>query len=1359
MPNELEVIGVSRPGSFDPAKDYAEVIARSGSNDEWIADFDLNEISQIFRYDLAVLSQLLFVEGAVLFEAGGTIGQPIAGVALGGDILGSGGIYRGIRDTQIYTVRIVTPGAVGTATYTWSSTGSDNPYVGGTTVPITAIAPSLAAALGEPQQYAHPVGTLGVVVYFVNPTGAVNASSWLVQATYGAQPPVVTKASPDAGHDRLHCSDVVTVVAGAPRRVRAATLTVPAATTGVTIIYGEWTRRIVTHAEDPLLVDPLSDTPTAYRMQWPMVYRTENTSGLALGPNEVERRVFPLYVWDRATNVVTRVVRRPYAIDLELTQGAVDAERMINVKGNILLQGVLAELDRGAHGAYVVKPRAPSARATLSTNAAPSGTRRIALAPSVVRVEGILVKHDDPVELDVDQATEFTTVAGEQHTYSAALGGFFLNKAVGERVFPIRAIAQLRAHVQVGTGSGGSGSGYEVLTRGSDDTLNQLNPVDPGSWIVSANAGGGGTVYAQGTGSGQWQLVGQAITWPGGGGPTGGASYHVRYKYNRVMVENVDFTLDASGFINFAPAGVDPFDTGIVTVDYTAYLPRVDRIIVRPSGDYVWVKGLAAEEPLVPVLPALTCPYVRVELGAGPAGIVRLVSEDNDAVYMEQLNRTIRAVRELTANDATQDMHNQLRDGTTGNPIDIQAEAFATLDVADQFYTAGGVTFDALIDTLAGELTLPFTAATYLPTRQTAGLPGGETAVRVGGDFFTLPYTDELAITQDAYSREYPVNPYADFTPEDPELRLTPDQDLFLEIVSQTVNDVAQIRKLQALRRGLISGPEAARLLRDFRAANGRPAGRLEVIGNLDPEVVGSYVSTLPALYMRQITLTVSGVHLLAGEKVRAKFDGKDVVLTAVAPTTTGGTQGTGGDAAAVVCTPVTLVSGDITDSGGAFVATFPVPPNVPIGTRQLVLYGNLANAGATWNSADPTAGGYVVRGALPFTSEGEVRTTVTQTRTLQVIKEPIAQSVVFPEARMLSRIEVPLATKGAPGDQPLIFQIRGTDRSGKASTPTDEVLTSITREPAALNAGPASVNTFVPTDPVLAFPNEYRALSFRSASNAYQAYVAALGEPNRATGGVIQSQAIPGGIFMDSANNTDWTLRQGWDLRCKVYVAKYTVSTALLYLSRISHTDITGFTLHVDEARPDGTAIDWEYSVDGAALTAGGKVWRPFVPFVPVEVPPLPDGSVGDTLDLRATLRTSSLYVSPGVHQRNCSVLVTSNKLTAVYVSKPKALSANAIGGGNECTITAHVEVLHAPGGSHALYVSVNNGANWHAVTLAAAGVLEDGFTRYTGAFDFGALPAESAVRRLRTRLELTTPNKALRPRAHRLGAYAEPV
>lgn len=1356
MPNQLEVIGVTRPDSFDPSKDYAEIIARG---DNRIGDYDLNDQAKMFRYDLAMALRLVFAEGAVLFEAGGTIAPPIAGVALGGDLLASAGTYRGIIESQLYTVQIVTPGGAGVATYTWRSTGSDNPDIVGTAVPITAIAPSLAAALDNPDKYAHALGTLGVLISFINPTGSVNASSWVVLASYGAQPPVVTKGSPDAGHDTIACSDIVTVIQGAPRRVRADALTVVAATSGVTIIYGEWTRRIVTDAEDPALVDPLADWPQAYRMQWRVVYRATDTSTVALGPNEIERRVFPLYTWDRATNLVRRVIERPYAIDLGLTQGSVDAQRLLNVDQSVLLQGELAALDAGAHGSYVILPRAPLARATMSTNAAAAGKRRIALAPSKLRVEGILVRHDQPFELDVDQATEFTTVLGEQHTYSSALGGFYLNKAVGERTFPIRAIGQLRAHVQVGTGSGGSGSGYEVLTKGSDDTLNQLNPVDPGSWIVSSTAGGGGTVYAQDTGahsSGQWVLSGQQITWPNGGGPTGGASYHVRYKYNRVMVENVDYVLNADGFVTFSPSGVDPVNAGIVTVDYTAYLPRVDAIIVRPSGDYVWVKGLAAEEPLIPALPALTCPYVRVELAAGPAGVIRLVPFDNDAVYMEQINRAFRAIRELNDTVLLQDLHNQMRDGTTGNPIDIFAEAFTTLDIGDLAYdNLAGVSFDAFIDRLTGELTLPFAAATYAPARETAGLPGGETAVRVGDTFFTLPYTDELAITQDAYSRSYPVNPYADFTAEDPEFRLTPDQDVFLDAATQSVNTIGQIRKMQALKRGIISPAEAQRLLRDFREKNGRPAGRGEVLGNLDPEVVGNFVTTLPALYMRQITLTLFGIHCLAGEKIRVKFDGKDIATLTAVPAT-GTTQG---DAATVVCTPVTPPAGDVTDLGGSFAATFAIPASVPVGTRLVTIYGNRGNVSATWNSANPALGGYAVLGSMPFTSEGSVRVSVTESRTLQVIKEPIAQSLIFPEARMLSRIDVPFETKAANGGPPLVFQIRGTGRSGKASTPTDEVLTTISREAAAVNVGAASVNTFVPGDPVLCFPNEYRAVMFRSASDAYRAYIAALGEPNLATGGVIDKQAINGGIFMDSANNTDWTLRQGWDLRCKAYVAKYTVSAATLYLARISHTDITGFTLNVDQALPDGTSIDWEYSVDSAGLTAGGKVWKPFVPFVPVEVPPLSDGSVGDALDLRATLRTTSLYVSPGVHRRNLSVLVTTNRTQATYVSKPKTLSANAVGGGNECTITSSVEILDAPDGAHHLYVTVDNGAHWHEVTLTAAGVLEDGFTRYTGSFDFGALPAESVVRRLRTRLELTTPNKALRPRAHRLGAYAEPL
>ena len=1354
---------VTRPESFDPTKNYALVVARGGN---WLGDYDINDLQRILRHDQAVLSKLLFAEGAIQFETGGAIAPPVVGSALGGDALLSRGTYVGI-ESQNYIVTVVTGGIGGTATFTWRSTGSDNPAFAGKTVTIPAIALNAAAVTSEPNKYECPLGALGAKIAFVNANGIVNgSSSWVVQVTYGARPPLVVKASPDASHDTIRCYDIVSVIEGRPHRAAETAFVVPATDEGTTTIYGQWTRSIVTHQTDPELKNAASGRAQAWRERWMLTYQIEDTSDLPLAAQVIERRVFPLYTWNRATDEVRKVQQRPFAIDIGQTQGSLNADRLLNVDQNELLKGILATRTFDAHGSFVAAPLADEEpRAVLSTNTASAGKVRLTLAPSVVYVRGIPIVHNAPTDIEVDQATEFASVTGEQTTYTGTK--FALKKAIGERFFPIRAISSLQAHVQIGTGSGGSGTGYETRSHsaGVDDALVNANIVS--LLVVSANANGS-SPYTAGTGVNQYTLVGDKIHWGSGTGSI--ATYYVSYRFNRSMVQDVDYVLQPDGYIDFSPGGSDPVTGGIVTTSYSYFLPRIDAIVVRPSGDYQVVRGIPAEVPVLPTIPSLNLRYVRVELAAGATGTVTPRRFDNDAIGMEALNRLRNAVEELTRNFAIADLFNQARAKTTGNFIDILCDDFAATDLADQVFSDGvAVAYDALIDVDAGELTVPFTPSLYTPDRATTNLPAGETAVRIGGAFYTIPFTDEIAITQQEYSQSYPVNPYADFTEEPVETRVTPDQDFFEAIGgARTATEIVQIRKTRALAEGLLSRQDADRLIRDFRARNGRSPRRGELLGSLAPEVVSRTAESIPARYMRQITLTLTGIRYVPGEKIRAKFDGKDVTLTHVVATP--GAQGTGGDAAAIVASADTIVGGDVTLRGGEWAATFLIPADVPVGTREIVLYGNMANASATWNSANPAAGNYVIRDVLPFTSNGTIRTTVTEERERQIILEPIAQSVIFPQLAMISKVDIPLAAKPANGAPPLVFQIRATDRSGLASTPTEVILESLAKQASQVNVGASSSNVFTPADPVLCQPNEYRALVLRSESNAYEAYVAILGSAAQAGGGTVNEQQIPGGIFMDSANNTDWTLHQGWDLRMRLWVARFAgtvaglttapVAAARTYFDQIALANMTGFTLNVDQVQPDGTAIDWEYSTDGLARNAVGKAWKPFVPFVPIEL-----DAVATTLDLRATLRTDSVYVSPAIHRRNLSVLVTVNKTAFVYVSKRKTLTEDAT------HIKGEIEIIEAPGTGNTVtkvFVSVDGDAavpTWRGTAngtpctidsgLTFGGTYPDGFSRYT--FDISGFTT-SEKKQLRLRIEGGTPDRAKRPRIRQVTSYQTP-
>ncbi len=1268
---------VTRPDSFDPTKDYAVVIARG---DEWLGDYDINDAQLMQRYDQEAFSRLLVREGAVVFETGGTIAPPVAGVILGSDALGSAGEYVGV-ESQLYTVTIGTGGLAGVATYSWKSTGGDNPDVAGTQVLVRAIAPDLVTALADLATYGHAVGLVGVQVVFVNPNGFLTAgNSWVVQATYGARAPIVD------GND-LIVPTILVPVKGRVHRVVGARLTYPALGSGFSTVYGEFTRVVVTHTDDPTLRDLLSDTPQAWRARWRMVLRTTDTSAAPPGANEVERRVYPLYRWDRATNVVQPVVPNPYAIDIGKTEGALDATRLLNVPKNELLRGYLAKRTSGAHGSFVVAPLPPTPRAQISTNPPTAGKIRLTLPPITASVEGVDVELATPTEVEVDQATDTALVTDEPFTYAAADNPFVVKKAQGERPLPIHSIVKVTALVQVGVLGVG---GYEQVTRGggTDDALLKT-PVT--SILRISNTQGGAANYTLGV---HYSLVGNGVHWISGA-PSGGASYYVAYQHNKTMVPGADYVL-ATNAVDFSPGGDNPVEGSQPQVDYRYYLPRHDAIVLRPNGAVAVVKGLPAELPEPPDLPQLTLPYVRVEIAANGPAAVRKFS--NDRVTMETLNQVIAALDELTRNTARLEQTSQASARTSSSLLDILVDAFATLQVADQTYNAGGHVFDATIDTETGELTLPFTQSVQALARVAA--PGGDTDVRVGGAFMTLPYAPELAIDAGKWSVPYPVNPYADFRPEPPSARLEPSQDVWVDTTQ-------------------VSGT-ATRIVQNGRHINFRIVGRFTEIE--------TRVTEIPALFMRQIAVRLLAFHCVPGERIRLLFDGKVVPLTAVAPTTQGP------DAFTVIAR-----APDASHQYGDVVATFTVPANVPVGTVPVDVYGD-GGVGGAW------PGAYVLRTRLTYSSAGVRRETATELVTVLVQNDPIAQSVVFPQPRMIARVDLPLAAKPANGAAPLVVEVRGTDRSGNASTPINEVLAAIPKEPADLAIGVNSAsnasNQLVLADPVMAFPNEFRSIVLRSASNAYQAYVAQLGGPDRVSGGFIQENQIPSGIFMDSSNNVDWTPRQGWDLRFKVWVAKMSALEAKLYYGRVTLANMTALFLNVDQVVPDGTSIEWQYSTDGVALGGGGKVWTTFQPFTLTEF-----SAVAATLDVRAILRSSDPYVTPAVHRYNTSALIQQNKLAGKYVSTRKTLTEPAT------AVRGSIELLTPSGGTQAVLVSLDDGATWSAVSTVSQEVAANGFTLLT--FE----QTVSSGTRLRARVDQTTADRARRPRARRLTVYAEPV
>jgi len=1257
---------VTRPDSFDPAKDYALVVARG---DHPLGDYDVIDAQKILRYDLATFGNQIVNEGAIIAEAGGTIGTPEPAVIIGGDLLGAAGTYLG-TSSQVYTVKLLTSGAGGEAMYTWSSTGLDNPQYVNQPFAVKAVATSISAGLADLAQYGCPVGVNGMQVVFVNPGGRVHgASSWVVQATYGAQPPVVSG-------NTITVSDVLIFMAGKVHRVKGETLTYPAATTGVAVIYAEWTRSLVSNTDDPMLTDPLSDEPQAYRERWVMVLSTTDTSGTSLPPNILERKVIPIYRWDRATDEVTSVNPIPFRIALDKTEGALPAARLVNVDQAETFRGLLAPRTFEPHGHFVCLPRGANARAYPSTNPASAGKLRITIPPAIAYIEGVRYQSEDSQDIELDQASDTKLVSDEPIAFSGALTYPLGKSGLG---FPIAAITKCTAYVGL--------VGQNMTRSGTtDDTL----PLSPVVSVEKVNVGA--AIFSSPK---NWSLqTGGIIRWvPGTFAdapntstpiPTSGQSYTVDYTYNKTMVTPADYKL-TGGSIDFsAPGGDLPKVGSSFQVDYTYFLWRTDGVMIRPTGEIAVIRGIPQDTIQYPILPMYALPYCLVTVSPG-TGTVRITGYTNDALTMEELCYIRDESVRQKINAARLDLAAQARSQTTANLFDIQTEAFSTTSIADPAYNAAGIAYDATIDTVEQELTLPYTQAIF---PLVPAVPG--TTVRTGDAFFSIPYVDELAVDAPRWSTDYPVNPYADFRPEPPLLRLTPDRDYWIDSLTLTSTE--------------------SRIVQNGRHEDWR------IVGTFTTNQ--TQVRNIPFIYMRQIAIQLTANHLVPGEKLRVRIDGKDVGITAQSGTAQI-------DGFTVQATPNTA-----TEKGGDANMQATIPPLVPTGVTAVELFGDNGVPGAVWPA------GYMLRAAQNFESNGTLRLVTTQSVVTLVQNDPVAQSVIFPVPRMITKVVAPIAatpphTATSP---PLVCEIRATDRSGEASSPTAAVLARVSKSPQDWATDPSAV--FL--DPVYQPANIYRGIVLRSSSNLYRVYVSQLGGPDRVSGGFITQQQIDAGIFMDSSNNRDWTLRQDWDLRCQVYVAKLTATEAYIYYQALNTPGATAIFLTVDQVVPDACSITWQYTRDN------GANWSSFDPFTLTELP-----AVSPIIQIRARLWTRDGYVTPVVHRTNAQLLVLANKLSGRYVSHKTDLS------GTKSSVSGQVDMQLPSGAQATVFISTNNGTTWVQVqTPVQQGVSDDGFTILK--FNCPGLTSATPFGALRMRVDLATTNAAARPRVKRLYCYA---
>jgi hypothetical protein len=320
----------------------------------------------------------------------------------------------------------------------------------------------------------------------------------------------------------------VVYIDGHIEQVPGATLTYdPAKTSGVDYVYVELLKYNYTHNQDAMLINPATGEPTAEREKWVLVLRERDTSGDALPNNVTQRKVVPIYKFDRETGEVTATIQEKSNMYLRDLLGTLPGSRItvssitedqLNFAAaeglNSLLQN-LAERTYDQAGSYLVR----GFDSFIGGN--DGSSVQVVTNAGRAYIQGFRLQKDLPTTTTVPKSVATKSVRGEQKTYNVNQRRYALNCSPLKETTQVEAIVEITANVTRGSVGGG-------------EDLLRPNPV-----VDILEVSQGATIFREGT---DWQQSGNNVDWLGSGNePAIGTTYTVRWTYVKQMVKGTDY--------------------------------------------------------------------------------------------------------------------------------------------------------------------------------------------------------------------------------------------------------------------------------------------------------------------------------------------------------------------------------------------------------------------------------------------------------------------------------------------------------------------------------------------------------------------------------------------------------------------------------------------------------------------------------------------------------------------------------------------------------------------------------------------------------------------------------------------------
>lgn len=944
---------------------------------------------------------------------------------------------------------------------------------------------------------------------------------------------------------------------------------------------------------------------------------------------------------------------------------------------------------------------------SLEENKANPDKVNIIVQPGYAFVQGYEVEKPYATTLTVDKSATYESIPVEQHVYHTGTDSYELSMPNVRKINSIS--AQIQQTITVN----------HKAKDGTDSLIDNLISVDK-----VYTEGASGVTYTEGV---DYRVSGNSLDWsfPTGAEPAANASYLATVTYNKPLTGGgVDYTStiskDVNGITTISFAGATgsgntaayvPKDGGYITMNYDAYLYRIDSVYLDKDANLVVHTGQPGRKEVVAepeIDDPLTLKIGTVTLYPNSSEGYCLTNPITNMTF-DKLNKMLNRVVNLEYNEIINSLDNQtIAEHTPMTLRGVFTDAFVTMDKYDASYDSRGTATDGfkanvMFSSDDGQITLPKDAED--PYQAT--LVGDSSTAATWGRLVTAPFTEFPVVQQLQASEFVSVVPYGNNKVEGT-LTIDPAEDNWIEESKVTVNQVDTHMYDTGrwwLHKTDVSGGKTQAYYNKNVDWDQKLKGKPKTISGTITSSGGTEVTETQIQYMR-----VQDIHFVA-QGLKANQDNLVLrfnnILVDIKPAS-GYSKGS-------------TTAGSIkADASGIAKGTFTMPENVLCGKVQVILDSDLSSATTT----------YVAQGINKVTTDTIIKTYVTANLT-----DPLAQSFQTKDARILSGVNLYFGAKSATSS--VNVQIRAMSNTG---LPTTTVYGSQVLLPDEVNVSSdgSAVTKVRFDDPVMTTAGDSYAIVVISDSKEYQLACATTDSNALDGSGKIQGQAYQEGVLFKSSNGATWTAAQNSDMKFEVIGAKFN-PTATMEFDPFTNMNLDEFVLFPTYLTPDTTGCTWEYRIkmEGDSGDLSTMEWLPLSSFTLTDA-----GGTASEVQLRATFSANE-YISPLMSLSDLQFGAFTTALRGDYVGMTLDMTEAPYN-----TITMNYPV-NLPGASTVTpEYSTDEGKTWNkfkSTPVTSAASTEFTNYKYVETLD-------KPYKSFKIHLKLETPNAYQRPRVDEL-------